>query len=154
MKIFPPPGRLTFWITICLSFVAERAVLAQAIPHQTVASELEVIATNGGRVEKHLFSHNGVVNQLVVKPNEAVPVTLRFPADKAGTPVAVGSLDGGEINGGNLVILPTGKFMFTFRGQSPGLYRLLVQLLAEQYRLEIYVMDPNHPRNPRLRTPH
>jgi len=108
-----------------------------------------MIATNGAGVEKHLFSHNGVVDQLVVNPNQAVPVTLQFPLDKAGTRVAVGSLDGGEVNGSNLV-LPTGKLVFTFRGQSPGLYRLLVQLPAEQYRLEIYVIDPNRPRNPRL----
>ena len=116
------------------------------------APYLELIATDGGGVEKHLFSHSGVVDQLVVKPNQAIPVTLQFPADKAGTPVAVGSLDGGEVAGGKVVILPTGKLIFTFRGQSPGLYRLLVQLAAEQYRLQIFVIDPNRPRNPRLRT--
>ena len=127
-------------------------MLAQAIPHQTVASELEVVATNGAGVEKHLFSHNGVVNQLVVKPNEAVPVTLQFPLDKAGTPVAVGSLDGGEVTGGSAFILPTGKLIFAFRGQSPGLYRLVVQLPTERCRLEFYVIDPNRPRNPRLRS--
>src|SRR5437868_10073570 len=97
MKFLQPRVGLTLCVSICLSFVAERAVLAQAIPHQTVATELEVIATNGAGVEKHLFSHNGVVNQLVVKPNEAVPVTLQFPVEKAGTRVAVGSLDGGDV---------------------------------------------------------
>jgi hypothetical protein len=153
MKSLPRLVGLTFWVGICLSFVAERAVLGQAVPHQPVATELELIATNGAGVEKHLFSHDGVVNQLVVKPNEAVPVTLQFPLEKAGTRVAVGSLDGGEVAGNDL-ILPTGKLIFTFRGQSPGLYRLLVQLPAEQYRLEIYVIDPNRPRNPRLRTSH
>jgi hypothetical protein len=102
-------------------------------------------------VEKHLSSHNGLVDQLVVNPNQAVPVTLQFARDKAGTRVAVGSLDGGEVTGSNL-ILPTGKLLFTFRGKSPGLYRVLVQLPAQEYRLQFYVIDPNRPRNPRLRT--
>ena len=126
--------------------------IAAPAPVLTTPASLEVTATNGGGKEKHLFSHNGVVDQLVVNPNQAIPVTLQFPADKAGTPVAVGSLDGGEVTGGKIVILPTGKLIFTFRGQSPGLYRLLVQLPAEQYRLEFYVIDPNRPRHPRLRT--
>ena len=122
------------------------------IPARTASvAALEMIAVNGAGVEKHLFSHNGVVDQLVVNPNQAVPVTLQFPAAKAGTRVAVGSLDGGEVNGSNLV-LPTGKLIFTFRGESPGRYRLLVQLPGEEYRLQFYVIDPNRPRNPRLRT--
>jgi len=147
---FPPANRAAFLVTIFLYALTSSVLSAASLTPGNIP--LELIATNGGGVEKHLFCHNGVVDQLVVNPNQAVPVTLQFPADKAGTPVAVGSLDGGEVTGGKVVILPTGKLIFTFRGQSPGLYRLLVQLPTEQYRLEFYVIDPNRPRHPRLRT--
>lgn len=150
MKPIPRLIGLAFSASVCLLLSTQKSALGQA-PDKVAPPALEMIATNGGGEEKHLFSHNGAVDQLVVNPNQAVPVTLQFPLDKAGTPVAVGSLDGGEVNGNNLV-LPTGKLTFTFRGHSPGLYRLLVQLPAEQYRLEIYVIDRNHPRNPRSRT--
>jgi len=60
--------------------------------------------------------------------------------------VAVGSLDGGEVTSAQPTVLPTGKMLFTFRGSAPGLYRLVVQLPAEQYHLEFYVIDPNRPR--------
>jgi|ERR1041385_1477497 hypothetical protein len=150
MKFLPVSIGLTCFVSLSLLFSIRAPAFGQA-PHQVVPpAALEVIANDGAGVEKHLFSHNGVVDELVVNPNQAVPVTLQFPADKAGTRVAVGSLDGGEVNGSNL-ILPTGKLIFTFRGTSPGRYRLLAQLPAEQYRLEIYVIDPNRPRNPRLR---
>ena len=134
------------------SITATPALLPSPTPTPIGPGSLEMIATNGGGVEKHLFSHNGVVDQLVVNPSQAVPVTLQFPLDKAGTPVAVGSLDGGEVTGGSAFILPTGKLIFAFRGQSPGLYRLVVQLPTERCRLEFYVIDPNRPRNPRLRS--
>jgi hypothetical protein len=148
VKPFPPALGLAFLASICFWSIQPSVFAAPPVP-ETTPPPLEMIATNGAGVEKHLFSHNGVVDQLVVNPNQAVPVTLQFPLDKAGTRVAVGSLDGGEVNASNLV-LPTGKLTFTFRGQSPGLYRLLVQLPTEQYRLEIYVIDPNRARNPRL----
>jgi hypothetical protein len=150
MKFLLPLPGLAFLAGFCFLSLQTSSVLATPPVPETTPPSLEMIATNGGGEEKHLFSHNGVVSQLVVNPNQAVPVTLQFPVDKAGTRVAVGCLDGGEVNGNDL-ILPTGKLNFTFRGESPGLYRLLVQLPIEQYRLEIYVIDPKHPRNPRQR---
>jgi hypothetical protein len=107
---------------------------------------LEVTAINGAGVEKHFASENGVAGRIGVNCNQAVPVTLQFPADKAGMPVSVGSLDGGEILGNHAVVLPTGKVLFTFRAQEPGFYRLLVQISGEQHRIEFYVIDPTRPR--------
>ncbi|MEY2506284.1 MAG: hypothetical protein QOH01_613 [Verrucomicrobiota bacterium] len=105
-----------------------------------------MIANNGAGVEKHLVSQDGLIGQLAIKPNQGVPVTLQFSSDKAGMPIAIASLDGGEINGDNRRVLPTGKVLFVFRAAAPGLYRVVVQLPGEQHRIEFYVVDPDHPR--------
>src|SRR2546423_2733797 len=119
--------------------------LEAQLPAPAPAS-LEVTAVNGAGVEKQFVSNNGVAGRIGVNLNQVVPVTLQFPANKAGMPVAVGSLDGGEILGNHAVVLPTGKVLFTFRGQGPGVYRVLVQLSGEQHRIEFYVIDPSRPR--------
>ena len=82
---------------------------------------------------------------LMVRPNQTVPVTLQFPATAAGTPVALAPLDGGRVSGGgNGVVLPTGRILFTFSpGASPGRYRVMLYLPGEQHLLEFYVVDPN-----------
>jgi hypothetical protein len=111
-----------------------------------VTPELEVIATNGAGREKHLRSVDGYVPLLMVKQNQVVPITLQFPSDKAGMPVAAIPLDGGGVNGEPLVVLPTGKVIFTFKpGAMPGRYRLVVQTPVKQHLLEFYVVDPNNP---------
>lgn len=116
-------------------------------------SSLEIIAKDGGGTERHLRSHQGVVEQLCVNANQTVAVTLQFPGDKVGARLIVTCLDGGEVIGGNPVVLPNGKALFTFHaGSAPGLYRLPVYVGGDQYRLEFYVIDPAHPRNPRLRS--
>jgi hypothetical protein len=104
-----------------------------------------MIAPNGAGREKHLSSLNGVVPMVMVRPHQVVPVTLQFPSAQAGTPVATMPLDGGKIGGGNLVVLPTGKAVFTFSpGPVPGRYRVVVQTPLERHLLEFYVVDPNH----------
>ncbi|MEN3369148.1 MAG: hypothetical protein V7609_1291 [Verrucomicrobiota bacterium] len=117
-------------------------------------SSLEMIARDGGGTERHLRSHQGVVEQLSINANQTVAVTLQFPNDKVGARLTVTCLDGGEVVGGNPVVLPNGKALFTFHaGAAPGLYRVPVYVGGDQYRLEFYVIDPTRPRNPRLR-PH
>jgi len=144
MNIFPPVKRAVFLVTISLSALTTSELPAG--PPTPDDASLEVIATNGAGVEKHLFSQAGFVGQLVIKPNQAVPVTLQFSGDKIGMPIAIGSRDGGELNGDDRVVSPTGKVLFTFRGTAPGLYRVTVQLPTEQHRIEFYVLDPNYPR--------
>src|SRR2546423_7111598 len=123
--------------------------LEAQLPAPAPAS-LEVTAINGAGVEKHFVSENGVAGRIGVHLYQVVPVTLQFPVDKAGMPVAVGSLDGGEILGNHAVVLPTGQVLVTFRAQEPGVYRLMVELSGEQHRIEFYVIDPTRPR-PTLR---
>ncbi len=121
--------------------------LPSVTPGPIVGGSLEMIARDGGGTERHLPSENGVAAQLVINGNQAVPVTLQVPANKAGSRLAVICLDGGEIIAERLVVLPTGRVLFVFRaGPAPGLYRVLVQLPGEQHQLQFYVIDPNRPR--------
>lgn len=128
---------------------------SQVVAPGQISPELEVIVTNGAGKEKHLRSLNGVVPMVLVRPNQAVPITLQFPIDTAGTPVMAMPLDGGEINGGNLAVLSTGKVVFTFRPvPAPGRYRLVVRTPAQEHLLEFYVVDANHhPFRPRPGSP-
>jgi hypothetical protein len=149
---FPAPSmtiRDFFCVCVALAVAGLDSIVipatsAQVAPSQNTTS-LEVIARNGADQEKHLFSQDGVVPMLVVRPNQTVPVTLQFPTAKAGTPVAFTPLDGGQIGGGNGVVLPTGRSLFTFNpGALPGRYRVMVYMAADQYLLEFYAVDPNH----------
>src|SRR2546423_3288250 len=105
------------WLPLGLVLTTSLSTL-QASPPATPspAPSLEVIATNGAGLEKHLSSINGIVPMVMVRPNQTVPVTLQFPTTAAGAPVAATPLDGGRIEGGKMV-LPTGTALFTF---SPG----------------------------------
>jgi hypothetical protein len=148
MNCFPSVNRAVFVAAISL-YALISPVLFAAAPTPSDAS-LEVTATNGAGVEKHLYTHDGAVSMLMVRPNQTVPVTLQFPSDKAGMPLAAIPLDGGTVNGGNWVVLPTGKLIFTFSpGAAPGRYRVMVRTPGEQHLLEFYVVDPNH--DPRQR---
>jgi hypothetical protein len=115
-------------------------------PVEPFSGALDVIATDGAGKEKNLSSINGVVPMVMVRPNQTVPITLQFPSDKAGTRVAAMPLDGGSINRNDLVVLPTGRVIFTFKpSAAPGRYRLLVRTPSEQHVLEFYVVDPANP---------
>lgn len=138
---------MKFWFPLGVALVASFSKL-EANPQTSASSApaLEVIATNGDGREEHNVSRNGRVPLVLVRPNQVVPITLQFPSEKAGFPVAATPLDGGEVNGGRLVVLPTGKVIFTFKsGAAPGRYRLLVQTPVERHLLEFYVVDPNNP---------
>jgi len=131
-------------------FAATLPILPAAPPSPPA---IEMIATNGGGEEKHFVSQNGFLGQLVVNQNQVVPVTLKFPSDKARMPVVLTSMDGGEITGNEFSVPPSGALHFTFHASaSPGLYRVILQLPTETQRLEFYVIDPAHPRHPRLRS--
>lgn len=144
MSIFPPENRPVF--VVAISVFALASWVLRAAPPVPGDASLEVIATDGAGNEKHLSSINGIVPMVMVRPNQTVPITLQFPADKAGTQVAAMPLDGGSINRHDLVVLPTGRVIFTFKpSAAPGRYRLLVRTPFEEHVLEFYVVDPANP---------
>ena len=136
------------WFPLGLVLMGGVFSTLQASPEATPlpTPSLEVIARNGADKEKHLSSRDGRVPMLMVRPNQTVPVILQFPTTAAGTSVAATPLDGGRIGGGNLVVLSTGRTVFTFNpGPLPGRYRVMVWTPGEQHLLEFYVVDPAHP---------
>ncbi|HZE56893.1 MAG TPA: hypothetical protein VE031_03480, partial [Chthoniobacterales bacterium] len=106
--------RLTVLLTVALCAIIIPQIPAQT-PVSTIPASLQVTATNGDGRDEQNVSRNGRVPLVLVRPNQIVPVTLQFPSEKAGLPVAATPLDGGEVNGGRLVVLPTGKVIFTFK---------------------------------------
>ena len=137
VKTFPRPLELALLAGVCFLSLQSSAVLVASPVPEATAPSLTLIANNGAGVEKHLISQAGFVGQLVIKPNQAVPVRLQFSSDKIGMPIAISSLDGGEINGDNRVVSPAGNVLFTFRGVAPGLYRVVVRLPTEQHRIAV-----------------
>jgi hypothetical protein len=143
-----PPGLfgLTFFVSMFVLFDHAALLFAEAAARQDTLPGLEMIATNGDGHDEQNVSRNGRLPLVLVRPNQAIPITLRFASEKAGLPVAAEPLDGGEVNRERLVILPTGKVIFTFKpNATPGRYRLLVRTPVEQHLLEFYVVDPNNP---------
>jgi hypothetical protein len=131
-------------IVVALAGLNNARAQAPAPGENTIS--IEVIARNGADKEKHRFSQDGVVPPFVVRPNQTVPVTLQFPTTTAGMPVAATPLDGGRIAGGdNGVVLPTGRWLFSFSpGAMFGRYRVTVYTPGQQYALEFYVADRDH----------
>ena len=118
--------------------------------------------------EAHLESHSGTIGVISVRPDEMIPLSLHFPNDKIGLPVAVAPVDGGEVVGmasvSNLDVNANGQFTFDYEpkealsvdsaglirfgfqpSHQPGFHRLLVQLPGEQHILQFYVMDSTSP---------
>ena len=108
---------------------------------------LQVTIGSASGNERHPLSRGGVVDRVGLRPDQLVPIALQLPTSYAGRPVAIGPLDGGQlIANENLSVSVEGRVQVSFQaGHSLGLYRLLAQIGTEQYVLQFYVFDPDHP---------
>jgi len=81
-----------------------------------------------------------------------VTVTLTFPGNRGGQPVAVEPLDGGIVTASPAALSNAGVVQFQFQAnREPGLTQVRVRLGTEEYGLQFYVFDPNHPAtNPHI----
>jgi hypothetical protein len=97
-------------------------------------------------------SHNGVTSRVGLDPNQVLTIALQFPITKIGQAVAIQPLDGGVVVSANSGLSSTGILQFQFRAnQEPGLTQIRVRVGTDEYGLQFYVFDPNHPeRNPRI----
>ena len=134
-------------------------------PDQKSSDPVVLTISYGEGQEAHFESHSGSIGVISVQPDEIMPMSLRFPNDKIGLPVAVAPVDGGEVVGmasvSNLAVNGAGQFTFEYEPKEalsvdneglvrfgfqplhhPGLYRLMVQLPGEQHVLQFYVVDP------------
>lgn len=140
---------------LCITYLGAGRIAAQS---STPGSTLQATITSASGAERHLPSHNYVVDRVGLGPNQMVTVTLQFPTDLSGKPVRVASLDGGEATADHrmedLFVGEDGTLAFYFQaGSGPGLYRIMVHQEGDDYRLEFWVLDPDHPQNnpPRVR---
>jgi hypothetical protein len=140
-------------ITKALSFLSFTAVMlfilclpvqklsAQAQGENSLSSQIDMVINAGTSDERWLTSANGVMETVALRPNEPLAITLNATKDKAGTPVGITPLDGGEIIAEREVFLDAdGLGNFTFKGGDiPGRYRVLIFLGSERYQLQFYV---------------
>lgn len=135
---------------ICMIHLGAGRVAAQSSTPVSAAATI----TSASGAERHLPSFDEMLGRAGLAPEQVVTVTLQFPTNTAGKLVRAASLDGGHVslvgNAAQLLIAQDGKAQFQFQaGASPGLYRLFIELEADTYQLEFYVLNLNHPeRNP------
>jgi hypothetical protein len=141
---------LAFLGAICMIHLGTGRIAAQS---STPVSATATITSASGE-ERHLPNYDDMLGRVGLAPEQVVTVTLQFPANRAGKPVNAGSLDGGNVslldNASQLLIATNGTARFQFQADaSPGLYRVIIQLEADTYRLEFYVLNLTHPeKNP------
>jgi hypothetical protein len=122
-------------------------------PAATGNSLRGAVITSGSGATRSLRPYLGFAGRVALAPNQLVTVTLEFSEAWAGKPVVVGSLDGGEINPHlsvpvPITVLEDGTASFAYKGSNAiGLYRVLVRLQTEEYRLEFRVLDPVNLQN-------
>jgi hypothetical protein len=144
-----------------LAFIAGVSAMIFLLPEKLSAQlpdeDLTVVVTSASGTERYLESYSHVLDRAGLGPNQTVALTLQFSSGHKGKPVMVSALDGGGLaasNGmENLLVGEDGTVALSFQaGAAPGLYRLLVQLGVNAYRLEFYVLDLVHPQDnpPRL----
>ena len=155
-KLFFGACLIAAFATICLPAVK---LCAQSPPlsasSQPSDSGLDVTIKSGSGKERYPLSQDGRIDRIGLRPGQTVAIKLKFKGKKTGQPLSVSSLDGGELSGRDSLSLSSdGNAQFSYQGgPAPGLYRLLVQIGAEEYWFEFYVLDLNNPQNnpPRVR---
>ena len=103
-----------------------------------------MVAVDPNGKERRLSTLDGVMESIALPAGEHIALTLVASSDKAGQPVGVAPLDGGEIIAPpTLSVANDGTVGFTFRaGRTRGLYRVLVTLGVDQYELQLYAVRP------------
>lgn len=101
---------------------------------------IEMVVDSGTSKERWRTSQFGIVGPVGLRPNEETPITLIVSGGRAGYPVGIAPLDGGEIfTPASLSVNSDSTVDFSFRGGTrPGLYRILVTIASEQYELHFY----------------
>jgi hypothetical protein len=103
-----------------------------------------MVAVDANGTEKRVNSLDGVMDFITLPAGEQIALTLVASSNKAGQPVHIAPLDGGEIIApSTLSVANDGTVSFTFRaGRTRGLYRVLVTLGVHQYELQLNAVRP------------
>jgi hypothetical protein len=145
--------------------VAEGILPAEESPDKKSKDPVELVIDYGGGIETRMPSHRGAIDPVSMRPNRLMPFSLKFPIEKIQMPVAISALDGGEViplaSVTDIAVTPEGIFTFNYEranagefftddaglirfafqsSEVPGVYRVVVQLPAEQHILEFHVI--------------
>jgi hypothetical protein len=114
---------------------------------------IPVVINYGQGQEARVSIYRGLMEPVGLLPRQAVTVTLFFPANLAGTPVAIGLYDGGQVGAvaqprtqivavnAILTAAANGTVQFNFQtDHTPGLYRVLLSVGGGQYLLQFYAV--------------
>jgi hypothetical protein len=138
-----PPG-LAVLASVNLVFATLFAAHSSA---QDAEDALRVTITSAQGRERHPHSRGGTVGWVGLRSEQRVSITLQLPRSYAGQVAMIGPLDGGQVIArDNLLVSADGKVQCSFQaGATLGLYRVSAQIGTEQYFLQFYVIDPDHP---------
>lgn len=114
--------------------------------HQLIAA---TVIGQGGPVQPQ--HDRGMFQKVALQPGQQVQVLLSFALDAAGQQAGIVSLDGGTLTspGQTSLLSPDAKLALTFQAdQRPGLYRVAIRGVGEEYVLRFWVVDPSRPLPP------
>lgn len=131
----------------CIALIATFFVhdgYAQSSTLSGAAAPIEMVVVDANGREKQLSSFEGVMESAGLPAGGQIEITLVASENKAGMPVLLAPLDGGEILApSTLSVANDGTVGFTFKaGQTRGLYRVLVTVGPYQYELQLYAVTP------------
>ncbi|HWL93719.1 MAG TPA: hypothetical protein VNT79_09295 [Phycisphaerae bacterium] len=126
-----------------ICFPAEK-VSAQGQDGNFSHTPIDMVVNAGTSEERWATSHFGIVGPIGLRPDEQIAITLIASNTNRGYLVGIAPLDGGALLGAeDLVVAEDGTINFTFQGgNTPGIYRVVVAIGAEQYQLRLYVARP------------
>jgi len=120
--------------------------IVQAANSQNDDEPLHVVINYADGTKKVRESHHGSIDPIALPVAQQITITLQFPNKRAGAPVFLSSLDGGDLTlPSSTSVSSNGDFTFQFHaGNLPGVFRLLINSL-QQYQVSLYAYDPSHP---------
>lgn len=109
--------------------------------------EITVTDDGGGSVKAKTL--NRASEQIGLRPNQQVDVSVQYGVAKAGQLIAVIPLDGGIIPGSDkkLVVGSDGSLQFKFKaGHEPGVYQVSLHEGKKEMGIRFWVLDEKDPR--------
>ena len=152
IKVFFAPFGLAFLVSLHLTATLNtaRAQGDDGGP-QPIASRASAAGVDYGN--DAVFTptkHSTDFDPLGLRPQQAVNITVQFPAELAGQAMIAEALDGGTLSlpEGGLVVAADGTVFFQFQaGGSQGACRIAVHQPDDQNIINFWVIDLEHPEN-------
>jgi hypothetical protein len=115
-------------------------------------ASLPVTVSYGDGKSIQTKTEQGIAPRIGLRPAQVVNVALQLPVERSGQSVAVVALDGGTLTKVSSTVNSDGTVRFGFEaGTGPGLYGISIQLGDNEYRVQFWVLNENHPeKNPRV----